>query len=227
MFPRVKTIHNDNINEVSVNFYDKTQSLEINKTKCIGCGLCIKACPKGVLYSKPNEGKVRINTEDLIPEIPNPLDCSYCGTCAYVCPTSAIFLKKNNKYVRRKDIGIIAKKVVPNLNFDCVELTHPETKAKTFIDGEIEVDWEKCVSCMSCVNVCPTHSFKKQENTDDSKKRIKPVFNADTCIKCGACERACSKEAIKLNVRDIRYSGEYKEQFWNSLIERLRISKIY
>lgn len=223
MFPRVKQISNGRINEVKVEFYDKTQAVEIDKTKCIGCGLCIKACPKGVIYSTSFEGKIRVFTEDLIPEIPNPLDCSYCGTCAFVCPTSAIYLKKNGRYVNRKDIGIIAKKVVPQLNFDCVELTNPNSKAKMFIDGKIEIDEDKCISCMSCLNVCPTNSFLK---ADTDQKRSKPIFNLDKCINCGACVRACSKNAIKFEINDIKYSGKFNDHFWNSLIERIRSAKV-
>lgn len=223
MFPRVKRSYSNAFDEISVKFYDKNQSIEIDRTKCIGCGICIKACPKQVIYSKSIEGIIRITTEDLIPEIPNPLDCSFCGTCAFVCPTSAIFLKKNNKYVKRKDIGIIAKNVVPQLQYDCAELANNELKAKTFIDGEIEINWDKCISCMSCVEVCPTGSFSKRESPSDKKeKRSKPKFNNDKCIKCGACERACSRKAINLKVDDIRFSGKFKEIFWIPLVERLK-----
>ncbi|MEJ2296108.1 MAG: 4Fe-4S dicluster domain-containing protein [Candidatus Lokiarchaeota archaeon] len=223
MFPRVKKLSNERINEVKVEFYDKTQAVEIDITKCIGCGLCIKACPKGVIYSKSLKGKVRVKKEDLIPEIPNPLDCSYCGTCAFVCPTYAIYLKKNGRYVNRKDIGIIAKKVVPQLNFDCVELMNPEGKAKMFIDGNIEFDEDKCISCMSCLNVCPTNSFSKNEA---DKKRTKPVFHGEKCINCGACVRACSKNAIKIEIKSINFSGKFNDYFWNSLIERIRSAKV-
>ena len=223
MFPRVKRVSSQKISEVKVEFYDKTQAVEIDITKCIGCGLCIKACPKGVIYSKFLEGKVRVSKEDLIPEIPNPLDCSYCGTCAFVCPISAIYLKKNGRYVNRKDIGIIAKNIVPQLNFDCVELTNPEAKAKMFIDGNIEIDEDKCISCVSCLNVCPTHSFSK---ADTDKKRAKPIFHDDRCINCGACVRSCSKNAIKFEINDIKYSGKFNDHFWNSLIERIRSAKV-
>ena len=200
--------------------YDKKLAVEIDKTRCIGCGLCIRACPKQVMHGGPTEGKVKVKTEDLIPEIINPLDCSYCGTCAYICPVSAILLKKNNRYVRKQDLGIVSKNVVPNLDFQCVEFTNPQTKSKSFLEGKIEVDWDKCISCMSCVDVCPTKSFKKTINS--TEKRPKPTLNDQTCTKCGACERACSKKAIKVTVDKLRFLGQYKEIFWNPLVERIR-----
>jgi len=223
MFPRVKRFNNEYHDEVSVKFYDKKQAVEIDKTRCIGCGLCIKACPKQVMYSKLTQGKIKVKTEDLTPEITNPLDCSYCGTCSYICPVSAILLKYNNRYVRKQDLGIVANKVVPNLDFQCVEFTNPQTKSKSFLEGQIEVDWDKCISCMSCVEVCPTKSFSKTK--DNTEKRPKPTLNQDTCTKCGACQRACSKSAIKITVDKIRFSGPYKEFFWNPLVERIRTVK--
>ena len=51
-----------------------TPQLMLHKSKCIGCGECMKACPKG-LHSFDSDGKHLIN---------RPL-CAACGTCADAC----------------------------------------------------------------------------------------------------------------------------------------------
>ena len=223
MFPRVKIIPDERFNETIVKFYDKEQSIEIDKCKCIGCGICSRACPNQVIYSPPTDGKIRINREDLIPSIPNPRDCSFCGTCAYICPTSAIWLKKNDIYVKRKDFAIRTKKIVPKLEYDTIELENPKTEAKVYMTGNIEVDWDKCISCLSCVNVCPSECFTKEKTENQTaKKKVKPTYNGKNCIKCGSCVRSCSQGAIWLKIDDIKHSGEYKEIFWKPLISRLK-----
>lgn len=47
-------------------------------SKCIGCGECVKVCPKGAIAL----------TEEGI--ITDPVKCNLCGRCAEVCPTRAI-----------------------------------------------------------------------------------------------------------------------------------------
>jgi len=46
--------------------------------KCIGCGECVKACPKDACSLNPDEGIIT-----------NPELCTLCGKCADVCPTGA------------------------------------------------------------------------------------------------------------------------------------------
>lgn len=57
--------------------------LEINSGWCKGCGLCVSACPKGIL-SLDNKGKVRAD----LPEC-----CTGCGTCESTCPDFAISVR--------------------------------------------------------------------------------------------------------------------------------------
>jgi NAD-dependent dihydropyrimidine dehydrogenase PreA subunit len=51
----------------------------IDKDECSGCGLCVEACPAGVLV--------------LVDDIAEPVhedDCTACGTCMEECAMGAI-----------------------------------------------------------------------------------------------------------------------------------------
>ncbi len=60
--------------------------VEINTDTCKGCGLCINACPQGVL-GVANE----VNVKGYLPAIDlNPDKCTGCTFCALMCPDSVI-----------------------------------------------------------------------------------------------------------------------------------------
>ncbi|MFX0012381.1 MAG: 4Fe-4S binding protein [Candidatus Hermodarchaeota archaeon] len=223
MYPRVKRIVDDNRVEISERFFTESYGIEIQKDKCIGCGLCIKACPNNVISSPDLEGLIRIKTEDLKPEIKDITKCSFCGTCVYICPLEAIKLKENGQPVELEDLKLISQKVVPKLKF---ELEHSEKfhqDIKKYFIGEISVNWDKCISCMSCVDVCPVSAFSKTKiNKNDPSKSKKVSFEAERCIGCGTCARACNSKAITFNLKSLNYSGDFKERFWNSLIARIK-----
>jgi NAD-dependent dihydropyrimidine dehydrogenase PreA subunit len=51
----------------------------INEEECSGCGICVDACPSGVL--------------ELVGDVAEPVnedDCTACGTCEEECPMGAI-----------------------------------------------------------------------------------------------------------------------------------------
>jgi L-aspartate semialdehyde sulfurtransferase ferredoxin len=56
----------------------------------------------------------------------------------------------------------------------------------------IEVDTEKCISCGSCVALCPVEAITLAEDSS-------VVFNRDKCVgsTCSACVDACPARAIK------------------------------
>jgi formate hydrogenlyase subunit 6/NADH:ubiquinone oxidoreductase subunit I len=222
MYPRIKRIVNDTSSEVVVSYYMKNQALGISKELCVGCGTCVSVCPKNAL-SQPNAPKLRIKTEEMIPELLDPLKCSYCGTCAYMCPFSAITLKKNDQVIAPDDIEIVKRKVLPKLEVKMVECKNIKRQARVYVEGHIEVDWAKCISCMSCADVCPTGSFFRAEvQVEGQKKPRKVDFNPENCVNCGACEISCAKDAIQLNIDKVNYSGEFSETFWPDLIKRLK-----
>ncbi|WP_027367780.1 mercury methylation ferredoxin HgcB [Desulfocurvibacter africanus] len=54
-------------------------SLELNRDKCAGCGMCTVVCPHRVFEFR--EGKAEAVDRDA---------CMECGACALNCPTGAI-----------------------------------------------------------------------------------------------------------------------------------------
>ena len=56
----------------------------------------------------------------------------------------------------------------------------------------IEVDTEKCISCGSCITLCPVEAITQAED-------LTVVFNKEKCVGsiCSACVDACPTRAIK------------------------------
>jgi len=57
-------------------------TLEYNKDKCTGCGMCAVVCPHGVFEIK--NSKALVTDRDL---------CMECGACAQNCPSDAISVR--------------------------------------------------------------------------------------------------------------------------------------
>ncbi len=70
----------------------------INKEKCTGCGMCVKACPQKILSTIPEDRKgaftVCSNRNQNKPAITKSckVGCFKCGKCERACPKKAIVL---------------------------------------------------------------------------------------------------------------------------------------
>ena len=63
----------------------------INELLCKGCGLCVRACPKGVLALS----KTKLNAKGYHPAEPVvPEACIGCASCARTCPDVAIRIER-------------------------------------------------------------------------------------------------------------------------------------
>ncbi|GAB6172861.1 ferredoxin family protein [Paradesulfitobacterium aromaticivorans] len=61
--------------------------------RCKGCGLCMTACPKGII-----EFTKHLNTLGYHPaSVVNQSSCTSCGNCYRMCPDQVITVRKEEK----------------------------------------------------------------------------------------------------------------------------------
>jgi ferredoxin len=58
--------------------------------------------------------------------------------------------------------------------------------------GFVEVDDAGCTLCRSCANVCPTHAFKFEQDSQTLH------FKHISCVGCGLCVQACPEDVMTL-----------------------------
>jgi ferredoxin len=81
---------------------------------------------------------------------------------------------------------------VPEETLDKVVETFRKKGVEVSLPKLIEVDKEKCISCGSCVALCPVEAITLIEDCSI-------VFNKEKCVgsTCSACVDACPARAIK------------------------------
>ena len=66
-------------------------SVTVNEDLCKGCGLCVDACPKGIMkLDKSQLNKKGYHTA----RCSDPDTCIGCAFCAVMCPDIAITVEK-------------------------------------------------------------------------------------------------------------------------------------
>ncbi len=141
-------------------------------SKCVRCGLCVKACPTQALQFDPeNSSVVGFMTPVFVPR--NGF-CDYnCNACGQTCPVQAI----------------------PSLLLD---EKHKVVIGKAVIDHDICLAWGHQTPCIVCEEMCPLDkkaiNLETRTILDPQGQKIElqlPVVNSETCIGCGTCEFKC------------------------------------
>ena len=111
-------------------------------------------------------------------------------------------------HVNSKGGEVLAE--VPQESLDKIVKAFRKKGATVSLPKLIEVDTEKCISCGSCVTLCPVEAITQAED-------LSIVFDKDKCVgsTCSACVDACPARAItsvKQNNHEIGDKARLKGQ---------------
>ncbi|MFA5283552.1 MAG: 4Fe-4S dicluster domain-containing protein [Bacilli bacterium] len=84
----------------AISFDAKTRSAIIDKTKCVNCGLCARACQYNAIVNaqRPCEQACKVKALSMAEDFSASIDnekCVQCGACVYQCPFGAIMDKSS------------------------------------------------------------------------------------------------------------------------------------
>ena len=131
--------------------------------KCVGCQLCVEACPHRVL--RPSMDPKRLGQPEM------GFDCGWCrpdcNKCGEVCPAGAI-KKMSPEEKRHTHIGHV--------------IWHKD-RCLAVSEG---------VDCRACERHCPVKAIVRMpvDPNDPSSPKV-PMIDKSVCIGCGACEHFC------------------------------------
>ncbi|AAM07522.1 TPA: 4Fe-4S binding protein [Methanosarcina acetivorans] len=183
----------------------KDRQLIYKPERCIGCGTCVQACPKGILAVGAVGAVVRGLLDANFLEMKEREECIACGICARVCPTGALELRQEGKTLNDRSYIFEAMKpttvnercVHCGLCEDicpqgCIEVTReisPDGKLK--LVGKTDIDTECCVHCGWCAAVCPVNAIVVEKPFEG-----RWTGSEDTCQTCHTCVETCPTNAI-------------------------------
>lgn len=147
---------------------------------CLGLGDCEASCPFDAIHI--NENGLPVVDDD---------KCTGCGNCVTACPRDIITLVKENfqVYVLCKNeekpaimklgcsVGCIGCKLCVKA---CVEVHKDNPNIETAItvtDFVATIDFDKCINCLKCAEVCPVPVISPLEVSNKMKKALKAAVN--------------------------------------------------
>jgi len=147
--------------------------LELMRGRCIGCEVCLLACPQEAIEREP--GLIENGSLTHRPTIEiDPANCNFCGECVVLCPVNALRLTINGQ------------PEVPVLQFQAF----PELIKKISINGA-RLPAEAVAACEAS---CPTEviSVQVERNGAGRVTRVLGVqVEESNCTYCQQCQAAC------------------------------------
>lgn len=107
-------------------------------------------------------------------------------------PLNTIFTQKNAEYLNQNYV----------LRNKALESSQPRT-APDNIRGFHTNDWDKCIGCGTCGEICPTEAITMVERTDlpleAGHHQQRPVIDYGRCCFCALCVDTCTTESLKMS----------------------------
>jgi len=106
-------------------------------------------------------------------------------------PMNEIFTEKNAEYLNKNN----------PIRKNAIKDSEPRT-APDNLRGFHVNDWEKCIGCGTCADICPTEAIEMVERHDLPKKagehQRRPVIDYGRCCYCGLCVDTCTTGSLDM-----------------------------
>jgi glutamate synthase (NADPH/NADH) small chain len=120
-------------------------------------------------------------------------------------PMDQIFTKKNANYLNKNSIT----------NPIDMEKANPRT-APDNVRGFHTNDWQECIGCSTCADICPTEAITMVERLDIPEKagehQQRPVIDYGRCCFCALCVDTCTTGSLKMS-KEYIYANTDPEAF--------------
>ena len=121
-------------------------------------------------------------------------------------PFKDIFTKKNANYLNKNSIIKIKSRV---------KESSPREAADN-LRGFHTNDWEECIGCSTCMDICPTEAITMAERLDVEDKegafQQRPIIDYGRCCFCALCVDTCTTGSLKMS-KEYIYSHDDPDKF--------------
>ena len=181
------------VEKIVLRLYRSQVVLELDKTRCIGCDICSRICPKQAVSVELDDGKPFADID--------PDKCVLCEVCSHFCPVSCISLE----YDRAPKEILKSNEAFPPMPEACAIDTEKCPLPCTFHGEEsgafrwcrherklIENTDEACPKhCLECVENCPREAIVANGDF--------PLADPGQCLRCMRCMLNCKYGSICVN----------------------------
>jgi Fe-S-cluster-containing hydrogenase component 2 len=152
--------------------------------------------------------------------------CTGCRLCELVCSVSHDGIsnptRSRVKVIKWEDRGVYVPMVCQQCeNAPCESVCPTGAIKRDEDDGYLAVDYNICIGCRSCVNVCPFGAMNY--NTTDKR-----VFKCDLCGGKPQCVSFCDVKAVDFVQAEVFSDPKKKEvaeRFYTSQQHRVEIRR--
>ncbi len=163
----------------------------IREADCIGCFLCIRACPVDAVIGAP--GFMHTVIED---------ECTGCELCVPACPVDCIDLfaaaQDTTVLNHQRDTHRPGKRDThrPGIDRFATDTHQPEIPPPPRMRAERAPGVQPCIGCNRCEPVCPADLAPRELLwlSAAGKWDAAMGLGLDRCIECRRCDRACPSD---------------------------------